>query len=198
MVAGRLFVLSVAMLAGALPASAASPQAERFVQIVDGSLPAPRAWPDDAWVSLQRTACFGGCPAYTVRVDGAGRVEFRGRGFVCAKGLRRARIPRAAAQRLITAVDDAGFATMSDYDRRDWTDAPSNLLQAELGAGVHQVRHYDGMKDVPELVDAIEDAIDRVAQDARWLPSAGQPGTCTRRDGSRYTFDMRGRIQSLR
>ena len=177
---------------------AASPQAERFAQIVDGSLPASRAWPDDAWVSLQRSACFGTCPVYTVRVDGGGHVEFRGLNFVCAKGLHRARVPRATAQRLLAAIDDAGFADLPDYDRRDWSDEPSNLVSADLGAGVHQLRHYDGMRDVPDLVDAIEDAVDRVALDARWLPAGRQPSTCTRRDGSRYTFDLRGRAQPLR
>ena len=195
----RMLVAACAAAIACANASAgASAEAERFAQVVDGSLPAPRAWPYGAWVSLQRTACFGTCPAYTVRVDGAGHVEFRGRSFVCVKGLHRARIPRAAAQRLLAAIDDAGFATMADYDRRDWTDAPSNLLQADFGSGVHQVRHYDGMKDVPDLVDAIEDTIDRVSQDARWLPSIRQPSACTRRDGSRYTFDMHGRTQPLR
>ena len=184
--------------AGAQASAAASGQAERFGQIVDGSLPPPHAMPDRAWVSLQRTACFGTCPAYSVRVDGAGHVEFHGRSFVCAKGLRRVRIPRAAAQRLLAAIDDAGFGAMPDYDRRDWTDEPSNLLQADLGAGMHQLRHYDGMRDVPDIVDAIEDAVDRVAQDARWLPTGPPPSACTRRDGSRYTFDMHGRLQPLR
>jgi len=188
--------IALALACGA--ALAASEQAQRFAQVLEGGAPAPRAYPDAAWVSLLRGACYGTCPVYTVRVDGAGQVEFRGLKFVCAKGLHRARVPREAAQRLLAAIDDAGFADMPDYDRFDYTDAPANLTWADFGAGrVHAVRHYDGMRDVPDIVDAIEDAVDRVSRDARWLPAGPAPRACTRRDGSRYTFDFRGRPQPL-
>jgi hypothetical protein len=52
-------------------------------------------------ITLQRTVCFGFCPAYTVRITGEGEVTYIGERFVNAVGERHATIPRADVERLL-------------------------------------------------------------------------------------------------
>lgn len=162
-----------------------------FEQMVDGHLPTLVAFPDTAFVSLQRTACYGTCPMYTVRVYGSGRVEFAGERFTCGAGPASATVDRASAQRLLNGLAGAGFDRLPDFTRVDRTDAPTTNIEFSNGGRSHKVAHYLGMRDAPPLVDAIEHAIDRVSGDARWLPSH-EDGTCARADGTRYRFTRGG------
>jgi len=145
--------------------------------------PAPLLFPDVAWVSLARTACYGTCPVYTVRIDGAGRVEFTGHAFTCIRGRATASVPRESAQRLFAALAAIGFAALPDFTRVDATDAPAAEVAFSDGQATHRVRHYHGMRDVPAQVGAVEDAIDRVAGTARWLPA---DRACVDADGTRH------------
>ncbi|MDJ0976915.1 MAG: DUF6438 domain-containing protein [Erythrobacter sp.] len=51
-----------------------------FVGCTAAAEPFPAVIKDEVKITLQRTACFGSCPDYTVTVDGQGNIEFRTRG----------------------------------------------------------------------------------------------------------------------
>jgi hypothetical protein len=58
-------------------------------------------------ITMERTACFGTCPIYTVSIDGDGRVRWHGEQYVVAIGDRRATVPPkriAEIRRMLDAV----------------------------------------------------------------------------------------------
>ena len=123
---------------------------------------------DDTVIILQRTRCFGRCPAYQVSIFGSGRVEFNGEAFVCEKGPTTAQIDPATIQTLLKGLDIVGFDGMPNYTREDATDAPTAIVTLERPTGLHSVRHYSGDGSAPRLLNWIEDRIDEVAGSAPW------------------------------
>jgi len=121
-------------------------------------------------VRLSRTACFGTCPVYTVTVHPDGTVIFEGGRFVKAKGRHRAHLSRAKLAALRRAIRHAGFfALHDDYTRRMRTDAPSATLTVRLGHRRKTVDHYYGDTTAPKALTALEDAVDRIVDTARWI-----------------------------
>lgn len=109
------------------------------------SAPSPQHGP--AQIALQRTACFGFCPDYTVTIDEAGEVRYEGRRFVSAVGVRDAVIPREDVQRLLACFDEIGFERLRDEYRAQITDQhhrhahPQRPHQAGCGLWRNQRRH---------------------------------------------------------
>ncbi len=197
----KVFDATGQLVPEASAASTAAPDAAaRFEAILAGTQPSPVAFPDDAFVEQRRTACYGACPIYAVRVFGSGRVEFKGERFVCDTAPPASHIDRAAAQRLLGALAGAGFASLPDFTRVDRTDAPTVAIELSGGAGpnggVHKISHYLGMRDVPPQLDAFEHAIDRVSGAARWLPAQAD-GACRRADGTRDRFTRGGAFEPV-
>lgn len=160
-----------------------------FEQVLSGTEAVPKYFDEQDFVSLSRTACFGSCPVYTVKIFGSGRVEFNGERFTCAEGLALSQIPRASAQRLLYAIVESGFTTLPDYDRQDATDAPGATVLLSLGSYSHRVYHYHGMMFVPGVVSAIERKIDALATTSQWLPIDRDGSSfCRLPDGTEQDF----------
>src|ERR1700733_13686125 len=61
------------------------------------------------FIELKRTACAGGCPAYTGRIGGDGRVAWLGERFVEMKGSAAAVIDVIPARELMERVSGQGI-----------------------------------------------------------------------------------------
>src|SRR5690348_16540886 len=57
--------------------------------------------PTNIGIMLDRTTCFGSCPAYVVTVHGDGRVDWRGNSFVEQVGDRFAQVDPLAARLIL-------------------------------------------------------------------------------------------------
>jgi Domain of unknown function (DUF6438) len=124
---------------------------------------------DETVITLQRTQCFGSCPAYQISIFGSGRVEFNGEAFVCEKGRATAQIDPASMQTLLKGLDMVAFNAMPNYIREDATDAPTATVTLKRPTGLHAVRHYHGDSAAPRLLNWIEDRIDEIAGSALWV-----------------------------
>ncbi len=80
---------------GPTPADPAEPRAE----------PPPSAFE----ITMQRTPCLGSCPAYTVSVDGDGRVKWHGESNVEAAGDRRATVLPRRVKEIERMLDEVRF-----------------------------------------------------------------------------------------
>jgi len=172
------------------PARAAS----RFEAALAPQAPAPaEAVADDDLVSLTRMSCFGACPAYRVRIDGTGRVEFVGQAGTCEARPRPVHIDPRSARKLIVALREAGFATVPRL-LGERSEPTRRVVELRIGGLVHRVVD-NGVppRDAP-LVDAAATAIDRLADTTRWLPRtrADGPPWCPLPDGGRAVFDKGG------
>lgn len=124
---------------------------------------------DSTQIELQRTQCYGTCPAYRVKIFGSGRVEFYGEAFVCQKMPKPVFINPASVQQLIDGLTTAGFFNMPDYTSYDVTDNPSAIITVNTESQSNRVEHYHGDAKAPRLLTLIEARIDEIANTEAWI-----------------------------
>jgi len=131
--------------------------------------------PDDFFITLGRTTCFGECPAYSVSIDAKGNVTYEGRKFVRVEGIQHDRIAVARVAALAEQIDRLGFFELEDWYQaiqapdgsRIWiTDLPKIFVSVTRGGRNKQILDYLG---APESLKQLEKQIDEVANTKRWL-----------------------------
>ncbi len=115
-------------------------------------------------LTLERTPCYGPCPAYRVTVLGTGEVEYFGDACVDRSGTHRWRISRRRLQRLQEALERADYLHLEDdYTGCGLTDAPGCLTSVEYDDGASKsIVHYHGAPAAPDALTELEDEIDRI------------------------------------
>ena len=149
-----------------------------------GGTPAETATVDS--IVLERTVCFGFCPAYRLSIGRTGAVLFERQAQRGTPGdTARDTIDPAALSGLLARARDIGFFTLPDDITpanqgacpMAATDHPSAIVTIAIGDTVKRVNHYHGchaqrgddLGDAyPELTQ-LENAIDSAAQVERWL-----------------------------
>lgn len=122
--------------------------------------------PDSLEVRLQRTACFGRCPIYTLSFYKDGTAIYKGEKWVEKEGLYKGRVSESNLNNIISKAKEIGFYDMDNqYDSEYVTDLPSTIttLKGESGFKVVANR-YEG----PELLYELEKLIDEVADSIEW------------------------------
>ncbi|MCC6541595.1 MAG: hypothetical protein IT225_05200 [Flavobacteriales bacterium] len=84
---------------------------------------------DSLVVTLQRTPCFGRCPAYVINVYRSGYATYEGRSHVEREGMHSAWIGKDTLERIIGDAEKFGFFQFQDRYDRDVTDLPSAILR---------------------------------------------------------------------
>jgi Domain of unknown function (DUF6438) len=148
-----------------------------FVSIVVSAAEAPKPAAGKAKAAvrmiLDRSVCYGDCPSYRVEIDGDGSVTYEGRKFVAVVGTRRATVARAEVEALLAKFRAARFFDLKDEYRAPVTDLPTFEVTLVLEGRKKTVVDYGGSFSpkyvvMPAVVTELEQAIDRVAQTARW------------------------------
>ena len=132
-------------------------------------------------IRLERTRCFGNCPAYTVTIHGDGRVEYEGKSNVKQSGLQEARLDAATIKALVKEFSKAKFLTVSeDYSGKNCarycTDMPSAVTELDLKEVKHRVNHYYGCGGAPKALFDLESAVDKLAGTERWTGDVSKSG----------------------
>lgn len=138
-------------------------------------------------ISLQRTGCFGSCPAYTVTIDGEGNVIFMSRpplddgeaalnressltSGVRVAGTYRTKIDRRQVDALVEQFREANFFDLKDRYEAEITDNPTFIVSLDTGNGKKTVIDYVGREaGMPATVTELEQTIDRAAGTERWI-----------------------------
>ncbi|MEN7538332.1 DUF6438 domain-containing protein [Aurantiacibacter flavus] len=157
-----------------------SAYAEPFPEVID----------DEVKITLQRTACFGSCPDYTVTIDGQGNVEFRTRGEIfpgefevhrsfsrndgiLLSGVHTDEIDPGVVASLLEQFRDAKFFSLNDEYRAQITDSPAYILTIDTGTASKTVVDYVGEEvGMPPVVTQLQEAVDQAAGSARWVDGA--------------------------
>ena len=66
-------------------------------------------------ITLERTACFGTCPVYTVNILEDGTVIYEGQDFVSVTGKQTAEIPAESVGLMVNAFENAGYFEWHGY-----------------------------------------------------------------------------------
>lgn len=121
-------------------------------------------------IQLERTRCFGACPAYTVMVYEDGSIVFNGIDFVSNTGEHSATIDPDLVQQLADYIVEAGYFDLEDsYTNREATDMPSAITAVYINGETKQINHYYGDFSAPEVLTEIETRIDEVLNTERWI-----------------------------
>lgn len=126
-------------------------------------------------ITLSRSACFGTCPSYSVTVHGDGTVKYEGNSFVSIEGQHTAEIAPEAAQALFDRFREANFFGLKDEYVAGVTDNPTYRLTVAVGLKKKSVTDYVGeWEGMPAVVSELEEAVDEVADSARWVTASSQ------------------------
>lgn len=147
----------------------------------------------NASVTLQRSSCFGICPAYSVTVTSDGQVSFEGHGHV-RTGSARGHVTPAQFANILAMADQVGFRSMRDsYVSSD--DGCVTVMSDQAGvkitvvntSGSKTVDFYNGCTGAD--ADAVRAGIERLARGidqqlgtARWIGKPGAPGDTGKTD----------------
>lgn len=154
-----------------------SPNAE----VRDGSMASAASGADS--VVLQRSVCFGSCPAYRLRIAASGAVLFQPENPGGSSSTDS--ISVTAFQRLVAELDRAKFDSFPDVIQEDRvlcaapaTDHPSSTITVFRASAAKQVRDYTGCYaaegdtiSAARLVTLrkLDELVDSTARSARWV-----------------------------
>jgi hypothetical protein len=83
-------------------------------------------------ITLERTPCFGTCPAYRVVVYGNGTVVYKGTAFVAVEGAQKSQVSPQAVRDLVGEFYSTGFFSLSDRYEAQVTDLPSQTTSITI------------------------------------------------------------------
>jgi hypothetical protein len=125
--------------------------------------------------TIERGACFGTCPIYSVTVRSDGTVEYEGRGFVKLAGHATAKLSARELEALRAAFRQADYFTLDEkYDCYEITDAPTAVTSFHDAGLEHSVSHYYGCPRAPAKLSQLEARIDAIVHVEKWVGSRGE------------------------
>ena len=83
-------------------------------------------------IKLERTGCFGMCPAYSIEIRGDGSVTFNGGSFSLISGVHRESISSTAVANLVNEFRRADYFSLKDKYVTNVTDMPRYTTSIEL------------------------------------------------------------------
>ncbi len=126
-------------------------------------------------ITLERTACFGGCPVYTISVSPSGEVQYEGRAHVRQLGAATGRVPRERVDSLLSELDRGGYFTFAErYTSpepacgRYVTDSPSVITSVTLRGHTKRIAHDYGCGAAPGALVVLEHRIDEAVNSDQW------------------------------
>jgi hypothetical protein len=144
--------------------------------------------------SLKRTACFGSCPSYEVRVSGDGTVTYSGDGNVAVAGKHTDRIGEEKVQSLLDTFRKADSYSLDDKYFLNMTNGPTFIVGVKIGTNTKTVTDYMGQQvGMPLAVNALEDELDATGGTAKWLRGNSETVSSLRKEG----FDLRSDAAGL-
>ena len=120
---------------------------------------------DPLFFSLERTPCFGKCPAYVITVDKDGKATYTGRTFADRPGRWTTTVDNATMNALLDRADAMGFFGLEDRYDGPVTDLPSTIIRIQAdGKDKKIVARYR----TPEVFKAYAAFADSVLDKAGW------------------------------
>jgi hypothetical protein len=124
------------------------------------------AQPNQNVITLERTTCFGSCPAYLLQIDSSGAVSFR-------QGPPSNRHEEQTSSITTDQFQDlvAGFTTIQFFDLNDlyvptYEDGPTTHIGLTLDGKTKQITHSN---IAPAGLEELERKIERTTNVHRWL-----------------------------
>ena len=106
-------------------------------------------------ISLEKTACFGTCPVFKIKIFNNGDAIFEGKKFVKKKGLIKFKISQKEIQKILAKARNIKFTKMLNEYSEKITDLPTTYIQIKE----KKIKDYYGapkkLKDLEKLIEEI-------------------------------------------
>jgi hypothetical protein len=133
-------------------------------------------------IQLERIACYGSCPVYTITIHGDGRVEYNGKSHVKQTGMQAGRTEVSKIRALASEFAKMKFWQIgADYsyekcEGRRCTDMATAVIEVSVKGITHRVTHYYGCGSVPKALFDLESSIDTLANSKQWTGDVSKAG----------------------
>ena len=132
-------------------------------------------------IHLERTHCFGNCPAYVLTIHGDGSVEYLDKEKPGIKDPQKGKIDSGALKALVAEFARVKFLSLPDYllekcTCRQCTDLPSAITEIVVRGETHRVRHDYGCGCAPKELFELEEAIDKAVKIEQWAGDTSKKG----------------------
>ena len=129
-------------------------------------------------IVLERTRCFGTCPAYRLSVSRSGKVHFESRN-PDDETRATADVPTIQFEWILSKAHHIDFLALPNriadnkhYCPTTVTDNPTAIVTVFMGAGSKRVEDYYGCYWAPAGLRELEEYVDRVTNAKRWIRPA--------------------------
>jgi hypothetical protein len=129
--------------------------------------------PEISEVGIERTRCYGRCPAYTFIVRSNGTFRYVGRSDVPHIGEFTGKLPAYEFDRLALFIRDSGFMEFEDEYTAAVTDSPTTYTTVVMNGKRKLIRNY--AHSGPSKLWAIEELIDGLLAHAAWDSTPVKP-----------------------
>ena len=150
----------------------------------------------DIVITLQRTLCYGFCPAYTLRLD-SHSIRYEGTSSTVVEGVHNDIADSAAVRQLAKRFLDADFYSFADEYTAPVTDLPTDTISISIDGRTKSIADYGGIAvGMPFAVSDLEGAVDILAHSDRWV--LGREGLVQSLKSEGYDFhttDAQGILQ---
>jgi hypothetical protein len=122
---------------------------------------------DKSVISMEKTACYGKCPVYTIVIYGTGKAEFTGSKNVKMLGKYEKQLSKEETLKIFNAFYASNFSDfISEYDS-GVTDVPTTIISF-LHKGYNKVIR-DKM-GAPAELKALEKMVEELVKGEGWTP----------------------------
>lgn len=119
-------------------------------------------------IGIERTRCFGTCPAYTLVIRSDGSMRYLGEAHVEKLGGWQAKTDVYTFHRLANFIVDSGFAEMTNSYSSQVTDG--DIAYTTFVRKGRRKTFMNYLRNGPAKLWALEQLIDAVAAQATWTP----------------------------
>lgn len=121
---------------------------------------------DSLALSIERTLCFGMCPAYKITVNNKGEALYDGYKFTDRLGKYTAKVSQDQYNQVLEKAKAIGFFDMKEqYDNEMVTDLPSTII---LVSGPEGSLEVTDRYDAPEELKELEKLMDKILLNLDW------------------------------
>ncbi len=117
-------------------------------------------------ITLERTACLGSCPVYSLVIFEDGTVYYEGPRYVAVTGDIESKIPEADVVALLEKSEEIGYFSLQDSYSAGVTDLPTTITSVTIGNLTKKIIDNYG---APEKLREFEQLIDALANTAQWV-----------------------------
>lgn len=131
-------------------------------------------------VSIERSSCFGSCPAYRLEIETDGAVRFDARSHICVEGPESARLPAEKVAALRAAITDSNFATTPE-GCCDLPCSDTSVLTLTVADPVLRKRKTIVDSDCPGSPTTVRDltrTLEAIVGIERWIGTPEQRESC--------------------